>query len=64
VSRLIVAKIEQYAKEPSSLAAQVTILRGREGFRLRVGDWRVIFDEDEVMIVVNEIGPRGSIYEP
>ena len=29
---------------------------------LRVGDWRVIMDEDGVVLAVLEIGPRGGIY--
>ena len=40
----IVAKIEQYAGEPVSLANQVITLTGGTYRRLRVGDYRVIFD--------------------
>ena len=57
------SKIEQYARDPASLAANVKKLQGREGFRLRVGDWRVIFDENGDVLAVLQIGPRGSIYE-
>lgn len=39
----IVAKIEQYASEPASLALQVITLTGSPYMRLRVGDHRVIF---------------------
>jgi mRNA-degrading endonuclease RelE of RelBE toxin-antitoxin system len=35
---------------------------GREGYRLRVADWRVIFEEDERRLDVLDIGSRGSIY--
>jgi mRNA interferase RelE/StbE len=63
VSRLIVGKIEQYAEDPISLAAQVKRLQGRAGYRLRVGDWRIIFDESDIVVGVVEIGPRGGIYE-
>ena len=59
----IVAKIEQYAKEPETQANNVTALKGREGIRLRVGDWRVIMNDDGVVLAVLEIGPRGSVYE-
>ena len=55
-------KIEQYAVDPPSQANNVKKLRGRDGLRLRVGDWRVIFDEDEDGIRVLVIGPRGSVY--
>lgn len=39
-------------------------LRDREGYRLRVGDYRVIYevDEAETVITVLQIGHRQSIY--
>lgn len=61
-SRLIIGKIEQLAKEPAALANQVTKLQGRDGYRLRVGDWRVIFTDDGVALAILAIGPRGGIY--
>jgi mRNA interferase RelE/StbE len=60
--RIIVRKIEQYAADSASLANQVTKLQGRDGYRLRVGDWRVIFTEDGEVLAILEIGPRGGIY--
>ena len=59
----IVAKIEQYAEQPESQAKNVKALKGREGIRLRVGDWRVIMNDEGVVLAVLEIGPRGSVYE-
>ena len=59
----IIAKIEQYAQEPETQANNVTALKGREGIRLRGGDWRVIMNDDGVVLAVLEIGPRGSVYE-
>ena len=38
-------------------------LKGREGMRLRVGDWRVIFYEDQETIVVAAAGHRRDIYD-
>lgn len=34
-------------------------------FRVRVGDWRIIYaiEEDRLVIVILEIGPRGEIYK-
>ncbi len=55
-------KVDQYAADPASQANNVKALQGREGVRLRVGDWRVIMRDGEVLAVL-EIGPRGSIYE-
>lgn len=61
-ARRIVAKIEQYATDPASLAANVKRLTGAHGaLRLRVGDWRVIMLEGVVIDVV-KIAPRGSVY--
>jgi mRNA interferase RelE/StbE len=57
----IVAKVEEYARDPGSQANNVSALKGRDGVRLRVGDWRVIM-RDGVVLAVLEIGPRGSIY--
>ncbi len=58
----IIGKIEQYAAEPASQANYVTALKGREGIRLRVGDWRVIMNDDGVVLAVLDTGSRCSIY--
>lgn len=61
---LIEEKIEQYAIEPASLANNIKMLKGTEGYlRLRVGDWRVIFSEAGEVIVIVKIAPRGGAYE-
>jgi mRNA interferase RelE/StbE len=60
--RRILLKIEQYAEDPRSQANNVVKLQDRPGYRLRVGDWRVIFDEFDNIIEVEKIGIRGSIY--
>ena len=60
---LIRSKIELYATDPAALANNVTKLQGREGYRLRVNDWRVIFDEDGTVLAILAIGPRGGIYD-
>lgn len=57
----IMAKIEAYASDPASQAANVKALQGRPGVRLRVGDWRVIMLDGDVLDIL-DIGPRGSIY--
>ena len=58
---LIRTKIEAYAQDPSSQANNVKSLKGREGIRLRVGDWRVIMDDQGNVLAVLEIGARGGI---
>ena len=38
-------------------------LKGRAGARLRAGDWRVIFYEQDGTIVVVAVGHRREIYD-
>jgi mRNA interferase RelE/StbE len=38
-------------------------LKGRAGCRLRIGDWRVIFFEDQNSMVVAAVGHRREIYD-
>lgn len=62
-ARNIRAKIDQLAMDPESLANNVTALKGSDYSRLRVGDWRVIYSMDLVVLAIIEIGPRGGIYD-
>lgn len=56
-------KVQQLATNPASQANNIRALKGRAGvFRLRVGDWRVLY-RDGVVIAVIRIAPRGSAYE-
>jgi mRNA interferase RelE/StbE len=56
-------KISAYAADPKSLANVVTELRGTSLKRLRVGDFRIVFEETATERIVSRIGPQGSIYE-
>ncbi|MCB9943467.1 MAG: type II toxin-antitoxin system RelE/ParE family toxin [Geminicoccaceae bacterium] len=62
-SKLVRSKIEAYASDPASRSSNVKPLKGREGVRLRVGDWRVIMDDRGHVLAVLDIGPRGDIYD-
>ncbi len=62
-AKLIRTRIEAYATDPASQANNVKSLKGRQGMRLRVGDWRVIMDDQGNVLAVLEIGPRGGIYD-
>ncbi len=63
VAERLIAKIEQYAETPEALANSVTEPRGSAAKRLRVGNFRIVFEETADEIIVTKIGPRGSIYE-
>lgn len=55
-------KIVQYAEDSASLANNVKKLEGVEYYRLRVGDWRVIFREDGFIVDVIKVAARGEAY--
>lgn len=38
-------------------------LHGKNGYRLRVGDYRIIFDRNGNIIYIERIGNRGQIYK-
>ena len=46
-------------------AANVKALVGREGYRLRIGDYRVLYllDDAAELIRVTTVGHRGHIYD-
>lgn len=62
----ITDKINAYAADPGSQANNVTPLKQRPGYRLRVGQYRVIFarnDEGDVTVLtVLDVGHRKEIY--
>jgi len=63
-AKLIRSRIETVAQDPFA-APGVKKLVGRDGYRLRVGDWRVLYflDGQRLRVLVTEIGPRGGIYQ-
>lgn len=60
---LIRQKIDELARDPDAAIANVRRLQGRDEFRLRVQDWRVIFRIDAETLWIEDIAPRGSAYE-
>jgi len=65
VAQRISARIDAIAADPYGVHPNATRLKGRDGdFRLRVGDWRVIYslnDEHKVLLVA-KIDQRGRVY--
>jgi mRNA interferase RelE/StbE len=60
---LIERKINELEFHALASNTNVTKLVGRDEYRLRVQDWRVIFHTDGSILAVEHIGPRGSVYE-
>jgi mRNA interferase RelE/StbE len=61
--QLIRAKIDAFAATPDDMAANVIRMQGRAEFRLRVQDWRVIFRIEAGEMLIDDIAPRGAVYE-
>lgn len=59
----IMKAVAEYAAGGAAHANQVTQLVGMNAKRLRVGDFRVIFEETADQIIVTKVAPRGSAYE-
>ncbi len=55
--------LAEYALGAGAHANQVTKLVGSTANRLRVGDYRVIFEETAAELMVTKIGPRGDVYD-
>lgn len=56
-------KIKQYAEAPEELTNQVKKLQGAPYYRLRVGNYRVIFTETGEILSIKKIGNRGDVYK-
>jgi len=60
----IVAAIERVAANPRAPNNNMLPLTGvKNGFRLRLGDWRVSFTLEGDMMDVFEIAPRGGAHK-
>lgn len=63
LAHTIEKKIAMLADDPYSPNNNATKLQGREGYRLRVGDWRVLYDLLQDRIVILDVKPRGGAYQ-
>jgi mRNA interferase RelE/StbE len=58
-------KIESLAEDPTAPNNNVRKLTNHPGYRLRVGDWRVVYTilEQALLIAIVRIAPRGDVYQ-
>ena len=63
---IIESKILALAADPMAPNNNVGPLKDEPGYRLRVGDWRVLYEIDHQQreLRIRHIGPRGEDYKP
>jgi mRNA interferase RelE/StbE len=61
MKRRINEALKDLAEEPPS--GDIVKLQGEDGYRRRVGDYRVVFDITKTEIIVYKIAPRGQVYK-
>lgn len=59
----IVTKVKALAADPRPPGCKK--LMGREGYRIRIGDYRVIYliEDGKLTVVIIDVGDRKHIYE-
>ena len=57
-------RIDALARDPRAPELDVRKLSGRTGYRLRVGDWRILYEIDETVriIAIEDVLQRGGAY--
>jgi mRNA interferase RelE/StbE len=64
IAVLVRQKLELLAVDPYEPNTNAMKLQNRSGYRLRIGDWCVIYEikNDELVILVLKIAQRGEVY--
>lgn len=64
-ARLIREKLDVVAVDPYATHPNAKKLQGREGYRLRVGDWRVVYriENEQLIIIVLKVASRREVYK-
>jgi mRNA interferase RelE/StbE len=55
--------VSDYAANPAAHANNVTPLVGATSLRMRIRDFRAIFEATAELITVTKVRPRGSAYD-
>lgn len=61
----VAEKIQALGDNPDDPTLDIKPLTGMDGYRMRVGGWRIIFDRQDAVrvIAIEKIKPRGDVYK-
>jgi mRNA interferase RelE/StbE len=61
---VIRGRIDTLTRDPRDPRLNVKKLVGRDGYRLRIGNWRVLYDVDDAVrvIAIEDVVQRGEAY--
>ena len=57
----IAATIDKLAQNP--LTGNIKKMQEKDGYRISVGDYRILFDILDDKIIIFKIAPRGQVYK-
>jgi mRNA interferase RelE/StbE len=65
IAKRIRSKLLALAQDPTAPNNHLKRLTGVDGYRLRVGDWRVIYtlEHEALTVIVIKVGHRSEVYE-
>jgi mRNA interferase RelE/StbE len=65
IKATIINRLHQIAADPDAAKSDIKVLKGREGYRLRIGQYRVIYTRHDAYFVIEvvKVRPRGDIYK-
>jgi mRNA interferase RelE/StbE len=61
IARRIVKKVQELTENP--LSKDIKRLKGLNYFRMRVGDYRIIFEINENKIIILKVAHRKNVYD-
>jgi mRNA interferase RelE/StbE len=61
----IVKKLKQLAENPYKKQKNIKKLSNHPGFRLRIGDWRVVYTVKDKLLLIHvvKVKTRGEVYK-
>ena len=65
IKSVIVNNLHELSANPDNPSLDIDVLKGRKGFRLKVGQYRIIYtrQDDQLLIEIVKIRTRGDIYK-